>query len=145
MRGGSRRWRFIRRTPDQTGSNTGYSRGGIRYCIFWIAYECVRILSQIGFQRRPIAAMTHLAVISSGRSRKTEASGASVAWLESFVVGAVQAAKARAKAAPTASSGRGSPWVLWIAFINAAIAFFRVPLWAGSRCREQHDHTTECL
>ena len=80
----------------------------MRYCSFWIACECFRILSQTCFHRKPIAAITHLAVNSSGKSRKTAASGASgAAWLAS-VVGAVQVANARANAAPTASRGLGA-------------------------------------
>ena len=43
----------------------------MRYCPSWIAYECLRILSQTCFQRRPIASMTHLAVSSRGRFWKT--------------------------------------------------------------------------
>ena len=119
-------------TPDRTGSKTGYSRGGMRYCSFWIAYECLRILSQMCFQRNPIATITHLAVSSSGRSRNTAASGAgAVAWLAAFGlasgVGAVQVANARANAAPTASRGGGAAGASRPAFTNAAMG----RLWRG--------------
>jgi hypothetical protein len=93
----------------------------MRYCPSWIAYECLRILSQTCFHRRPIAPIMHLAVSSRGRSRNTAASGASVAFGLASVVGAVQVAKARAKAAPTASRRRGAAGASRPALMNAAM------------------------
>ena len=126
-------------TPDRTGSNTGYSSGGMRYCPSWIAYECLRILSQMCFHRNPIASMTHLAVSSRGRSRNTAASGAGAghALGRASGVGAVQTAKARAKAAPTASrgcGGRGAAGASRPAFTNAAMGrLWRSYSFQGSR------------
>ena len=98
----------------------------MRYCPSWIAYEYLRILSQMGFQRKPIAPMTHLAVSSRGRSRKTAASGtgAGHALGRASGVGAVQVANARAKAAPTASRGRGAAGASRPALMNAAMVDF---------------------
>ena len=108
----------------------------MRYCSFWIAYECLRILSQTCFQRRPIAVMTHLAVSSRGRFWKTAASGAGAghALGRASGVGAVQAAKARANAAPTASRGLGAAGASRPAFTNAAMGrLWRSYIFRGSR------------